>query len=233
MFHLKDHPALQKRILSDHFIDQMQAPSLSSGEEFQYGLSWWVQENLNGFPGVLAQGGTNDATAYLQLIPSEDIAIAMLWNTGTPDGGKVVDQILSALIPRYQENLEAAAAAAAKPPAPSSPAPEPPPGMFGSWSGFVQTYRGKVLLALDVSASGQLAARLGTEPEVLRAHPRFGEGVVRWTMPGSLGVEGEPFDLAMRLHLHEGMLVGAARTVPTASNRNGVWVYYWVKLEKK
>jgi CubicO group peptidase (beta-lactamase class C family) len=111
MFHLKDHLASQKRILSDRSIAQMQAPSLSSGEEFQYGLSWWVQENLNGFHGVLAQGGTNDATSYLQLIPSEDIAIAMLWNTGTPDGGKVVDQVLSAIIPRYQKNLEAAAAA--------------------------------------------------------------------------------------------------------------------------
>jgi CubicO group peptidase (beta-lactamase class C family) len=231
MFHLKDHLASQKRILSDRSIDQMQAPSLPSGEEFQYGLSWWVQENLNGFHGVLAQGGTNDATAYLQLIPSEDIAIAMLWNTGTPDGGKVVDQVLSALIPRYQKNLEAAAAA--KPPGPSSTAPEPPPAMLGTWSGFVQTYQGRVPLALDVSASGQLVARLGAEPEVRRAHPRFGEGVVRWTMPGSLGVEGEPFDLAMRLYLHGGMLVGAGRTVPPASNRKGMWVYYWVQLEKK
>jgi CubicO group peptidase (beta-lactamase class C family) len=231
MFHLKDHLASQKSILSDRSIDQMQAPSLSSGEEFQYGLSWWVQENLNGFHGVLAQGGTNDATAYLQLIPSEDIAIAMLWNTGTPDGGKVVDQVLSALIPRYRENLEAAAAA--KPTALSAPAPEPPPAMLGAWSGFVQTYRGRAPLALDVSASGQLVARLGAEPEVRRAHPRFGEGVVRWTMPGSLGVEGEPFDLAMRLYLHGNMLVGAARTLPTASNDKGVWVYYWAQLEKK
>jgi len=233
MFHLKDRLPSQKRILSDRSIDQMQAPSLSSAEEFQYGLSWWVQENLNGFHGVLAQGGTNDATAYLQLIPSEDLAIAMLWNTGTPDGAKVVDQILSALIPRYRANLEAAAATAAKPPASSSPAPEPSPAMLGAWGGFVQTYRGRVPLALDVGASGQLAARLGAEPEVRREHPRFGEDVVRWTMPGSLGVEGEPFDLAMRLYLHGGRLVGAARAGPAASNRNGVWTYYWVQLEKR
>jgi hypothetical protein len=231
MFHLKDHLASQRRILSDRSIDQMQEPSLPLGEEFQYGLSWWVQKDLNGHHGVLAQGGTNDATAYLQLIPSEDIAIAMLWNTGTADGAKVVDQVLSALIPRYQKNLEAAAVA--KLPAPSSPAPEPPPAMIGNWSGFVQTYQGKVPLELDVSESGELVARLGAEAEVRRAHPRFGEGVVRWTMPGSLGVEGEPFDLAMRLHLRGGILAGAARTLPPASNRKGVWVSYWVQLEKK
>jgi hypothetical protein len=105
--------------------------------------------------------------------------------------------------------------------------------MLGTWSGFVQTYQGTVPLVLDVSASGQLIAKLGAEPEARRAHPRFGEGVVRWTMPGSLGVEGEPFDLAMRLYLHGDMLVGAARTLPTASNRNGAWVYYWAQLEKQ
>jgi CubicO group peptidase (beta-lactamase class C family) len=231
MFHLKDHLASQRRILSDRSIDQMQAPSLRSGGEFQYGLSWWVQENLNGYHGVLAQGGTTDATAYLQLIPSEDIAIAMLWNTGTPNGAKVVDQILSALLPRYQKNLDAAAAA--KPSAPSSSAPGPSPGLLGRWSGFVQTYKGTVPLALDVIPSGELVARLGTDAEVRRAHPRFGEGVVRWTMPGSLGVEGEPFDLAMRLYLYGGILAGAARTQPPASNGKGVWVSYWVQLEKK
>jgi CubicO group peptidase (beta-lactamase class C family) len=67
MFHLKDHMPSQRRILSDHAIELMQAPSLDPGES-QYGLSWWVQDDLNGFHGVLAQGGTNDATAFLQLI---------------------------------------------------------------------------------------------------------------------------------------------------------------------
>jgi CubicO group peptidase (beta-lactamase class C family) len=54
MFHLKDHLASQKNILSDGSIGQMQVPSFASGDESQYGLSWWVQENLNGFHGVRA-----------------------------------------------------------------------------------------------------------------------------------------------------------------------------------
>ncbi len=184
MFHLKDHLASQKKILSDRSIDQMQAPSLPAGEEFQYGLSWWVQEDLHGYHGVLAQGGTTDATAYLQLIPSENIAVAMLWNTGTPDGGKVVDQVLATLLPRCRKNLEAAAATAVKPPAQSARASEAPPSMIGAWNGFVETYRGKTPLTLDVSASG-LVARLGSDSEAHPADFRFGEGVVWWTMPGS------------------------------------------------
>ncbi|HEY6274200.1 MAG TPA: hypothetical protein VIX19_19630 [Terriglobales bacterium] len=56
---------------------------------------------------------------------------------------------------------------------------------------------------------------------------------MRWTMPGSLGVEGEPFDLAMRLYIYGSVLAGAARTEPSPSSPNGVWVYYWVQLEKE
>ncbi len=231
MFHLKDHLPSQKRILSDHAIELMQAPSLDPAEESQYGLSWWVQNDLNGFHGVLAQGGTNDATAYLQLIPSEDIAVAMLWNTGTPDGAKLIDQVLAAMLPRYRENLEHPIEA--KQPAAFSEEPKVPAGMVGAWSGYVQTYLGQAPLTVTIDASGGLMARLGNEPEVHRAHPRYGDRAIRWTMPGSLGVEGEPFDLAMRLYLYNDVLAGAARTAPPSSSRNPSWVYYWVRVGKR
>jgi CubicO group peptidase (beta-lactamase class C family) len=231
MFHLKDHLSSQRGILSDHSIELMQSPSLDPGEESQYGLSWWVQNDLNGFHGVLAQGGTNDATAYLQLIPSEDIAVAMLWNTGTPEGSKLIDQILAAVLPQYRENL--VHPAATPQPAPTAVAPKVPAGMVGTWSGSVQTYLRKVPLTVTIDASGGLIARLGSGPDVRRANPRYGDGVIRWTMPGALGVEGEPFDLAMRLYLYKDTLAGAARTAPPPSSRNPTWVYYWVRVDRR
>jgi hypothetical protein len=144
----------------------------------------------------------------------------------------MIDQVLSAAIPQYKKNLESAPPTPINPPSPSPPR-TPPVEMIGAWSGFVQTYRGRVPLVLNVNASGELVAKLGVEPEVRRAHPHLDESVIRWTMPGSLGVEGEPFDLAMRLYLHGGVLAGAARTQPPPSSRNGAWVYYWVQLERK
>jgi hypothetical protein len=52
-------------------------------------------------------------------------------------------------------------------------------------------------------------------------------------MPSALGVEGEPFDLAMRLHLYGDVLAGGARTSPPPSpNVDGVWVTYFVRLDK-
>jgi hypothetical protein len=41
---------------------------------------------------------------------------------------------------------------------------------------------------------------------------------------------GEPFDLAMRLHLHGDVLAGCANAAGSFE-RNGWWVYYCVKLD--
>jgi hypothetical protein len=142
--------------------------------------------------------------------------------------------LLREAIPQYKKNLESAAPTPTHPLSPSPPGPGPSPAMIGKWRGFVQTYRGRVPLTLNVGTSGERTAQLGVESEVRRAHAQFGESVVRWTMPGSLGVEGEPFDLAMTLYIHGRVLAGAARTEPPPSSRNGVWVYYyWVQLERE
>ena len=231
IFHLKDHAASQKRILSDAAISEMQAPSLDPKERQQYGLAWWIQKDLHGYHGVLAQGGTNDSTAYLQLIPSEDIAVAVLVNTAA-DGARIVDEVLAALLPEYKKNLAAAASASA-PPHPQSPPAEVPSEMVGSWTGFVGTYKGKVPLTVTIDATGRVVAKLAEQPEVSVARARFGDKVFRGSMAGSLGVEGEPFTLALKLYFRGGLLVGDAETSPLPTNPPINWIetYYWVQLK--
>jgi CubicO group peptidase (beta-lactamase class C family) len=228
IFHLKDHAASQKRVLSDTAISEMQAPSLDPKVQQQYGLSWWIQNDLHGYHGVLAQGGTNDSMTYLQLIPSEDIAVAMLANTYV-DGAAIVDEVLAALLPEYRKNLAAAKNVTAPPRPPAQPAPVPSE-MLGPWSGFIETYKGRTPLTVTIDATGSLAAKLAEQPvPVERA--RYGDKVVRWSMPASLGVEGEPFTLAMKLYLREGLLVGDAETMPLPTNTVWLQTYYWVQLK--
>jgi CubicO group peptidase (beta-lactamase class C family) len=227
IFHLKDHVASQKRILSDAAISEMQAPSLDPKAQQQYGLSWWIQNDLHGYHGVQAQGGTNDSIAYLQLIPSEDIAVAVLANTFVYGAG-IVGEVLAALLPEYKKHLAAAASVPAAPKPQPQPAPVPPE-MVGSWSGFIETYKGKVPLTVTIDATGSLVAKVAEQPApVDRA--RFGNQVVRWSMPASLGVEGEPFTLAMKLYLREGLLVGDGETSPLPTS-HGFQTYYWVQLK--
>jgi CubicO group peptidase (beta-lactamase class C family) len=230
VFHLKDHAALQQRILSDAAISEMQEPSLDPKERQQYGRAWWIQKDLHGYHGVLAQGGTNDAMAYLQLIPSEDIAVAVVVNTYI-DGAAIVDEVLAALLPEYKKNLAAAASVSAPPPAPQPPPAEVPSEMVGSWTGFVGTYKGKMPLNVTIDATGHLVAKLAEQPEVSVARARFGNKVFRGSITGSLGVEGEPFTLALKLFFRDGLLVGDAETSPLPTNPHGFQTFYWVQLK--
>lgn len=231
MFHLKDHLPSQKAILTDTAIDQMQANSLRPDDHEHYGLSWWIRD-LHGCHGVLAQGGTSDSNAFLQLIPSEDIAVAMILNTGIADGSKIVDAVLATLLPRYQQSLENGAPS--KQPSPAPPSPKPLlPELIGAWSGFVQTYSSKVPLTLTIDSGHSLVAKLGSQDEVTVVHPEIEDKVVHWSMPGSLGVEGEPFQLLLTLRLDRGHLTGAAETRPLPSNTRGFRTYFWVQLESR
>ena len=82
-----------------------------------------------------------------------------------------------------------------------------------------------------ITKRGRLVAKLAEQPEVSVARARFGNKVLRWSMAGSLGVEGEPFTLAMKLYVREGLLVGDAETSPLPTNPDGFQTYYWVQLK--
>ena len=233
VFHLKDHAASQKAILSDAAIRDMQVNSLGPNEQQQYGRAWWIQKDLRGYQGVLAQGGTNDSVAYLQLIPSEDIAVAVVANTFV-DGAKIVDEVLAALLPEYKKRLAAAASVSAplaQPAPPQPPAPQFPPELAGSWTGFVGTYKGRVPLTVTIDATGRVMAKLAEQPDSPVARARFRDGVFRGSIAGSLGVEGEPFTLALKLFFRDGLLVGDAETSPLPTNPDGFQTYFWVQLK--
>jgi hypothetical protein len=85
-----------------------------------------------------------------------------------------------------------------------------------------------VPLTLRVDPSGAIVATLGSAPEVT-PNARFGPNVIRWTMSGHLGVEGEPFDLATRLCPRDRVLAAAAQTVPAANHPVAFLTYYSVR----
>jgi CubicO group peptidase (beta-lactamase class C family) len=152
MFHLKTRAPGQKPVLSEGAIDAMQDETVDAGKQGRYGLGWWVEENRFGFRSVLAQGGTDAAQAWLRLIPSEGIAVALLCNSGSASVGSVVDEILSTLLPVYAEKRTQAVAAteAPKPVQPLSPA------FVGSWKGMIKTFRGDIPLTFSIPESGEV-----------------------------------------------------------------------------
>ena len=135
MFDLRAHFARpRKAILSDKSIEMMQNSTVSTGGRSRYGLGWWVDEQQHGYRSLLGQGGTDDGMAFLQLIPSEEIVVVVLTNTGDEFPSKIVDEILSVLLPSYRLKRATAANSPSQQP---SPPVEPPTSLVGNWVGSV------------------------------------------------------------------------------------------------
>lgn len=234
MFHLKDDLTTQKKILSDQAIDEMQKSFVATGDDAQYGLGWWIQPNFHGERGILAQGGTSYAAAWLELIPSEDVAIAMVSNTGSADAGKIVDAIASILVPHDQYVTRPAQAASASA---SNLQAMPTEPMVGAWRGLIYVRGRNIPLSMSISRSGDGAVEIDEEHEPQRVHLQFDKGVVRCDVAGppGLGDTGTGrYKLDLKLYLHGDTLVGAARSSsPTPFSADKTQLFYGVRLEKE
>lgn len=234
MFHLGDDLPTQQQILPHRSIREMQRSLVSIDDQSQYGLGWWIQPYLHGYRGVLAQGGTHDSTAYLELIPSEDISVAMLWNSGTPQGDKVIDAVLAALLPRYQKAL-----ATSNPQGPSTSAPahnsKLNDSFVGKWRGSILAYKGQLPLTLTINPSGSGLVTLGSQTEFEVSHFQSDKGMLKWDMPGpsGLGDTGNlRYTMDIKLYLHGDILMGAARTRQISPATEGPLLFYAVKLRR-
>jgi CubicO group peptidase (beta-lactamase class C family) len=233
MFHLRAHLPSQKAILSDKSIGIMQNSTVAAGRG-RYGLGWSVNEDMNGYRGVLAQGGTDDAVAFLQLIPSEGIAVAVLTNTGDLFPPKLVDEILSVLLPSYRQKKAIAADKKQQQPSPNTKASS---SFVGNWAGNVQTYRAPMPLVFSISDSGNVQAQLGSDSVTLVNNARFAGLGLTGRFTGKLNVDedtgSEPYDLDFELYLKGDMLYGSVTTRPRPNSRYGARWSYWVELRKE
>ena len=231
MFHLKAHLANQKPILSDKSIEMMQDSTVATDGSARYGLGWWVDEDLNGYRSLLGQGGTDDAMAFLRLVPSEEIAVVMLSNTGDQASPQVVDEILSVLLPSFRARREASANAK---PAPPKPEVKPSESFVGNWVGHIHTYRGDLPLTLSISASGNVEAKLKSVAVETVKKFEFTDRGLLGRLTGNLGTNDDigpgPYDLDFELYLKGDTLYGSTTTRPRPNDRFGARLSYWVEL---
>lgn len=233
MFHLKDHLATQRGILSDQEINEMQKSFIAAGDDAQYGLGWWIQANFHGHCGLLAQGGTHYASAWLELIPSEDIAIAVVSNTGSAHAGRIIDAIVSTLLPQEQnERVPGAANSVSS----SNLQAKPPVPMTGVWQGFIYARGHKTPLSLSIDRSGVGSVKI-EEQESQLVHFQFDKTMVKCdiTGPPGLGDAGPGhYKLDLKLYLRDDTLVGAARlSSRTTFSADNTQLFYGVRVEKQ
>ena len=235
LFHLKAHLPAQKAVLTDAGIDALQDQAVTDGNVV-HSLAWTINDNQHGYRTLLAQGGTYDSQAWLLLVPSEKIVLVVLANSGNVAVSKLLDQMLSTLLPAYRESLANAA-----PPVSANTAPAvvtanaPASDVAGTWSGEIQTYRGTLPLVFTITSSGDVEATLATQPAVKLTNVRVGPNRLTGRMPADLGIDyagRSPYELRFDLNRQERQLFGAAITY-AAPNRDGPRLPFWVELRRR
>ena len=235
-FHSKARRTGTPKVLSDASLDTMQYAVVSATRGQFYGLGWWVEENRLGYRSLLAQGGTDAAQAWLRVIPSERIAVAVLANKGVGFPEIVIDAVLSALLPRY-----AALRAAQKAEAPSGsgqPASTAPPldsAFVGTWIGFLRAEEGDVPLEFAVTDSGAVRGTIGSRSGVRLGRARFASNLFRLAIPGDLETADSTSGRRLSFYLRPraGVLNGTVTTAPRAASGLDGRVSYWVELRKR
>jgi CubicO group peptidase (beta-lactamase class C family) len=167
MFALNEDVAGQKAILSKASRNAMLNSTVDTGDGKRYGLGWWTNPDFYGYRVVFGAGGSSDSSAYFYTVPSEGIVVAVLANTGTLLPSKVVEEVLSQLLPGFRERREKAAEPA-KSPAENSHATQPAAALEGKWTGEIHTWTGAVPLTLSISHTWEIHAKIRSQDGILQ-----------------------------------------------------------------
>jgi CubicO group peptidase (beta-lactamase class C family) len=158
LFQLRTNLHLAKPIVADRDLDVMQNETVLVDAQERYGLGFWIKESQFGYRVILAQGGASGNSASLTLIPSAGIGVAVATNCDSLIVSDIVDEILSAMLPRYRDGRSHKRSPHSSSPGPAKSATTP---FTGTWSGHVTTYRGAVPLNVSVSGLESIRATLG------------------------------------------------------------------------
>jgi len=236
MFHLKTHLPDQRPVLPDTAIDEMQVPTVETGDHAGYGIGWRVVSDDNGYRTVGHDGSMGGVRTRLLLVPSENLAVVVLANAQTDLPIRITAEILSALLPGYaearaQENTQRSNAHR-----PEQPAFLPPPHLLGTWGGTVHTDNGEIPFALQFQEDGDIHTRLGHQLETLVNAPRFKNNVLTGRMSGDIGTEDaakHPYHLQVNLTLRGDALNGVLTVISTPPGRSGNALSHWTELSKQ
>jgi CubicO group peptidase (beta-lactamase class C family) len=234
--HARARRSQTRAILSTAAIDTMQYSSVPALRGQHYGLGWWIEEDRFGYRSLLAQGGTPAASAWMRVVPSEQVVVVVLANKGVGFPGEVIDSVLSAMLPRYATQIAARqtqqSGGASNPAAAPASAPALDSMFVGRWTGSVRSDSGDVPLAFTIFASGEARATVGSRPGEVSGRAQMGPSLLRINLPGDLTTPDSSGGRRFMFYLkpRDRALYGNLGATPAGLFGR---VSYWVELRKQ
>jgi CubicO group peptidase (beta-lactamase class C family) len=221
MFHLKNHLADQKAILSDATIDLMQDPKATTAPQRNYGLGWAIHEDDCGYKTIVHGGGMPGVSTDLKLLPAEDLAVVVLSNTSNSKVYTVKEEIIGTLVPKYGEKYRAKLQA---PPLAALPF-IPPAALVGEWRGAIHTYSGVQSAGLSIRENGEIKVTMFGQFSTLLNMVEFKDDVLQGACYGTIKTED-----ATRVHLEGDTLTGLVAAM--ADTPPAFALSSWIQLKK-
>jgi hypothetical protein len=227
MFHLHDHLADQKQILSDEQIDELHRPVIRVREDRSHGVGWMIGHAFDGTTVVYHNGNQAGVVAVMMLLPSRDISCVVLTNH---DGNhdlveRVRDAAIRTLVPAWTwKSL------------PSPPAQPLPQTYRGTWRGKVHDGENEISVALSI-ADKESSLQIGKqEPETI-SQLQLVEGVLEGTTRGRLefpaATAAQAEGLSLRLQLRGPKLEGEIGTdIPIPGAAVPGYLPFWAELSR-
>ncbi|MBL8267906.1 serine hydrolase domain-containing protein [Steroidobacter sp.] len=226
MFHLKDHRPDQRAILSDASLDEMQRRTVNESERSGYGVSWNIVDRDNGYRTVEHGGGMPGVGVVLLMIPSEDIAVAVLTNHRQGRHRAIADKVLQTLLPKWRPQPKQERG--------DNPPFVPGPQLQGKWSGSLHTYKSEIPITVEFLASGEVRAGLRGQHVSIVRQVRYNDGLFEGLMAGQLDTPdarwNDPGMLDLSLRLRGDRLTGGAAT--TSEDWRAGALTHWVELRR-
>jgi len=249
MFHLKDRLPSQEPILSDELIDRMQSAkdprAVNHGHPADsYGWGWFFNETEHSRKTVWHEGGSVGTSTILKLIPSEDLAVAVLMNTFNQKVcNRIADDIIKISLPDYMKTQAQADVLTAR----SREIVRPQ----GAWTGTMKTNEKEIPLTLVFQPDGDVIMETTAQFETKEVFPGAPEPLPQrlvlnvfrltdsWIFGWCLAVipDGEvqryPHVLMLSLNRYPGRMSGTAMAVDRTPRQHYGLSYFVSLTERK
>ena len=235
MFHLKMLQPDQESILPDGRIDEMQKALVHGA--YDYGIGWMIYPEQGDYRLIHHGGVMGGVRTNLSLIPSEQVAVAVMANQTSSVVDQITGDILTTLLPGYKRRgreerpgttTERASARAETTTQRATPLPKK---WVGTWRGVVHTYEGEMRARLSIDASGKAEAQLGQQEVGQVSELKIEDGYLTGRFAGEIDTPDARerqhdvrFSLTMRGEMLSGALTAISLPGPKLSNALTSWM---------
>ena len=228
MLHLGD---LNKdALITRGSVKAMQDTVARNGSDY-YGLAWWIDTDYNGYKGLLAQGGTWNAQSWMELIPSEDIAVIVVGNYGNGSPYRaIINEVLAELLPKFNTNM-VASSKLPKLEKQNTKSPEP---ATSKWKGVVKTYKGDIPVVFNFNGSARSTADFGSVKDITLSEVQLDLNWYSYRIEGDLGLEDmgkPPYNMNFYLKQEGDELYGSVQTASSV-HPDTPTLSFWVEMKK-